>query len=80
MTMEQHLQREGVDWLVKSPEVWDWFCWYQASDGFRAMSEQNWVNWQSKPLVHYYSMDGHIRKMQRTVRKTQNSKSQLLCN
>jgi hypothetical protein len=43
LTKEQHLQG-GVDWLVKDLEAWDWLCDYWASNEFRAMSEQNWVN------------------------------------
>jgi hypothetical protein len=36
--------------------------WLLASDEFRAMSERNWLNWQSKPSVHHYDTDGHVRK------------------
>jgi hypothetical protein len=69
-----------VDWLVKDQEAWDWLCDYWASDEFRAVLEQNRMNRQSKPLVHHYSMDGHVRKTQRMVKKTHNFNSQLLRN
>jgi hypothetical protein len=51
-----------VDWLVKDQEAWDWLCDYWASDEFRVVLEQNRMNRQSKPLVHHYSTDGHVRK------------------
>jgi hypothetical protein len=61
--------------LVKDQEAWDWLCSYWASDEFRAMSEWNWVNRQSKPSVHRYGVDRHVCKMQRMVRKTHNFNS-----
>jgi hypothetical protein len=79
LTKEQHLQG-GLDWLVKDLEAWDWLCGDWASNEFRAVSEQNWVNRQSKPSVHHYGTNGHIRKMQRMVRKTHYFSSQLLRN
>jgi hypothetical protein len=70
----------GVDWSVKDQETWDWFYSYWVSDEFRAMLERNRVNWQSKPLVHRYGTDRHVRNTQRMVRKTHNFNSQLLRN
>jgi hypothetical protein len=52
-----------VYWLVKSPEAWNWLCGYWALDEFRAVSEQNRVNRQSKPSMHRYDANGHVRKM-----------------
>jgi hypothetical protein len=66
--------------LVKDQEAWDWFCGYWASDEFRAVSEQNWENQQSKPSVHRYDTDEHIHKTQRMERNTHNFNSQLLRN
>jgi hypothetical protein len=67
LTKEQHLQ--GVDWLVKDPEAWDWLYGYWASNEFRVVSEQNRLNRQSRPLVHRYGADGHVCKMLRMVRR-----------
>jgi hypothetical protein len=39
LSKEQHLQ--GVDWLVKELEVWDWLCGYWVSDELRDVSKQN---------------------------------------
>jgi hypothetical protein len=60
LTKEQHLQ--GGDWLVNDSKAWDWLCGYWASDELRAMSERNWANRQSKPSMHRYGVDGHVRK------------------
>jgi hypothetical protein len=70
----------GVDWLVKDLEAWDWLCGYWAPNEFRAVSERNQLNQKSKPLLHHYGADGHVRKTQGMVRKTHNFNSQLLCN
>jgi hypothetical protein len=48
--------------LVKDLGAWDWLCGYWASNEFRVVSEQNWVNQQSKPSVHRYDVDGHVHK------------------
>ncbi len=66
--------------MVKDQEAWDWLRGYWPSDEFRAVSEQNLLNQQSKPLVHHYSVNGHVCKTQRMVRKTHSFNSQLLCN
>jgi hypothetical protein len=79
LTKEQHLQG-GVNWLVKVPGAWDWLCGYWASDEFKVISERNRVNQQSKPSMHCYGTDGHVRKTQRMVRKTHNFNYQLLRN
>jgi hypothetical protein len=39
LTKEQQLQGEGVNWLMKDPEAWDWLCFYWPSEEFRAVSE-----------------------------------------
>jgi hypothetical protein len=39
LSKEQHLQ--GVDWLVKELEVWDWLCGYWVSNELRDVSKQN---------------------------------------
>jgi hypothetical protein len=62
LTNEHNIQGE-VDWLVKSPEAWKWLCSYWVSNEFRAVSERNRVNQQSKPSVHCYGADGHVRKI-----------------
>jgi hypothetical protein len=49
--------------LVKDQETWDWLYGYWMSDEFRVMSEPNRVNRQSKPSVHHYGTDEHVRKM-----------------
>jgi hypothetical protein len=48
--------------LAKDQEAWDWLCDYWVSDEFKAVSEQNRLNRQSKPSVHHYGADGHVRK------------------
>jgi hypothetical protein len=63
LTKEQQLQGK-VDWLVKDPKAWDAMCKWWMSAEFKAISE---YNRQSKPSVHHYGMDSHIRKTQRLV-------------
>jgi hypothetical protein len=48
--------------LVKDHEAWDWLCSYWAFDEFIAVSERNQLNRQSKPSVHPYDADKHVRK------------------
>jgi len=66
LTKEEYLQGK-VDWLVKDPEAWDWLCGWWASPEFRAVSDRNRRNRKSKPGLHRYGADGHIRKTQRMV-------------
>jgi hypothetical protein len=47
--------------LVKDQEAWDWLYSYWASDEFKAVSEQNRVNQHSKPSMHRYGTDEHVR-------------------
>jgi hypothetical protein len=61
---EQQLQGK-VDWLVKDLEAWDAMYEWWTSAEFRAISEQNRQNQQSKSSVHHYEADGHIRKTER---------------
>jgi hypothetical protein len=67
LTKQEHLQGP-VDWLVKDPEAWDWLCEWWSSEEFKRISEQNAQNRLSKPSIHHYGADGHIRKAQRMVR------------
>jgi hypothetical protein len=64
LTKEQHLQGK-VAWLVKDLEAWDVMCEWWSSPEFRAISEQNRLNRQSKKLVHHYGADSHVCKTQR---------------
>jgi hypothetical protein len=66
VTKEQQLQGM-VDWLVKDPEAWDTMCEWWMSVEFRAISERNYQNQQSKSSVHHYGVDGHVRKTERLV-------------
>jgi hypothetical protein len=63
---EQYLQGK-VDWLVKDAKAWDSLCEWWASPDFRARSDRDRMNRISKRVVHHYSANGHIRKVQRTV-------------
>jgi hypothetical protein len=36
---------KGVDWFGKDPEAWDWLYSYWASDEFKVVLEQSWLNW-----------------------------------
>jgi hypothetical protein len=66
LTKEQQLQGK-VDWLVKDPEAWDVMCEWWTSEEFKVISMRNRQNQQSKPSVHHYGADGHVRKTQRVV-------------
>ena len=66
LTKEEYL-KGSVDWLVKDGEAWDWLCGYWASDEFKAISDRNRQNRRSKPGLHRYGADGHVRKSQRMV-------------
>ena len=66
LTKEEYLQGK-VDWLVKDPEAWNWLCGWWASPEFRAVSDRNRRNRKSRPGLHRYSADGHVRKTQRMV-------------
>jgi hypothetical protein len=66
LTKEKQLQGR-VDWLVKDLEAWDTMCEWWTSVEFRTILEGNQ---QSKPSVHHYRADGHVRKTQRMVRYT----------
>jgi hypothetical protein len=66
LTKEQQLQGM-IAWLVEDPEAWDAMCEWWTSPEFRAILEQNWLNRQSKPSVHHYRVDDHVRKTQRRV-------------
>jgi hypothetical protein len=66
LNKEQRLQGK-VDWIVKDLKAWDVMCEWWASLEFGVISEQNRLNRQSKPSVHHYGVDGHIRKTQRQV-------------
>jgi hypothetical protein len=61
LTKEQQLQRK-VDWIIKDSEALDAMCEWWASMEFRATSERNRHNRQSKASVHHYGADGHVRK------------------
>jgi hypothetical protein len=66
VTKDQHLQGT-VDWLVKDPEACDWLCGWRASKDFRAVSERNQHNRQSKESVHCCGANRHVCKTQRMV-------------
>jgi hypothetical protein len=38
LTKYQHLLRT-VNWLVKNPDAWDWWCGWWASEDFRVISK-----------------------------------------
>jgi hypothetical protein len=61
LTKEQHLQGK-VAWLVKDLKAWDAMCEWWSSLEFRAISEQNSLNRQSKKSLHHYGVNGHVRK------------------
>jgi hypothetical protein len=69
LTKEQQLQGK-VDWLVNDPEAWDAMCEWWTSTEFRAISERNRQNRQSKLSMHHYGADGHFRKTQSLVQYT----------
>jgi hypothetical protein len=54
--------------MPKDLKAWDTICEWWSSPEFIAISEQNWLNRQSKKSVHHYRVDGHICKTQRRVR------------
>jgi hypothetical protein len=66
LTKEQELQGK-VDWLVKDPEPWDAMCEWWTSEEFKPISVQNQQNRRSKPLMHHYGADDHVRKTQMWV-------------
>jgi hypothetical protein len=66
LTKEQNLQGK-VNWLIKDSEAWDAMCEWWMSTEFKAISEKNQYNRQSKALVHHYGADSHICKTQRMV-------------
>jgi hypothetical protein len=66
LTKEKQLQGK-VDWLVKDPEAWNAMCEWWTSEEFNAISLRNRQNRRSKPSVHHYGADGHVRKTQRLV-------------
>jgi hypothetical protein len=61
LTKEQQLQGK-VEWLIKDPKAWDAMCEWWPSVEFKALSEQNRHNRQSKASVHHYGTYGHVRK------------------
>jgi hypothetical protein len=61
LTKEQQLQGK-VDWLVKDSKAWDAMCEWWTSEEFKVISLRNRQNRQSKPSMHHYRVDGHIRK------------------
>jgi diadenosine tetraphosphatase ApaH/serine/threonine PP2A family protein phosphatase len=66
LTKKQYLLGK-VDWLVKDVETWDSLCEWWASLEFKARADKARANQMSKPLVHHYGADGHVRKVQRTI-------------
>jgi hypothetical protein len=66
LTKEQQLQGK-VDWLVKDLKAWDAMYEWWMSMEFRAISERNWQNQQSRPSMHHYRADSHVCKTQRLV-------------
>jgi hypothetical protein len=66
LTKDQYLQGT-VDLLVKDPEAWDWMCGWWASDEFRDILDRNQANRLSKPGLHRYDVDRHVRNIQRMV-------------
>jgi hypothetical protein len=42
--------------------MWDWICGWWASPEFKGVSDRNRQNRKSKPGLHRYGADGHVRK------------------
>jgi hypothetical protein len=54
LTKEQQQFKGKIDWRIKDPEAWDVMCEWWMSREFKAISEQDQRNQQSKSLEHYY--------------------------